>query len=181
MPAALEVDDAIVLILGAPGPDSMRANYINGITRLEKLLFLLENETELAQYLAGDSGFKAYNFGPFSEEVYHMIPILAAARLITNSVALSDTSDDTWEYRSLIDDVDWDEDPNKTREFELTPLGQKYYSSLLDDLPDGTEEELAQFKARFAALPLRQLIRYVYLQYPQFTVNSVIREAVLGR
>jgi hypothetical protein len=40
--------------------------------------------------------------------------------------------------------------------------------------------ELREFKARFAGLPLRQLIRYVYERHPDFTDKSLIRDDVLG-
>ena len=43
-----EVDDAIVLILGAPTKAPALKDRLEGITRLEKLVFLLEKETVLA-------------------------------------------------------------------------------------------------------------------------------------
>lgn len=180
MSVVLEVDDAIVLVLGAPTNSQGQQNRVEGITRLEKLLFLLERETTVGEHMTEDPDFRPYNFGPFSAKIYQMIPILSAAGLITDSATISETTDDTWEYRELIEDSDWDEDPYSTRNLELTEMGQRYYSALLDDLPDDTQDELRQFKTRFGSLPLRQLVRYVYQKYPDFTVNSVIRDAVLG-
>ena len=52
---------------------------------------------------------------------------------------------------------------------------------LLSVLPNEALDELVEFKERFAALPLRQLVRYVYQRYEDFTTRSVIRDEVLGR
>ena len=40
----LQTDDTIVLVLGARG-GMERPGYLQGVTRLEKLIFLLESET----------------------------------------------------------------------------------------------------------------------------------------
>ena len=177
---ALETDDAIVLLLGAPSDTLGQSDRIDGITRLEKLLFLLERETDVGHSLTEDLGFEAHNFGPFSSKTYQMIPILSAAGLVTDSSELADTTDDTWEYQKLIDDTAWDDDPYATRDVALTDLGKRYYRALLEELPDGTEDELRRFKTRFASIPLRQLVRYVYQKYPEFTGKSLIRQDILG-
>ena len=62
----VEVDDAIVLLLGAPSDSLPRHGRIDGITRLEKLIFLVEHETDLRTLLTEHADFEAYNFGPFS-------------------------------------------------------------------------------------------------------------------
>ncbi len=68
MPArtpVLETDDAIVLVLGAPG-GSARPGYLDGVTRLEKLIFLLERETPIREWMTDKADFRSYRFGPFS-------------------------------------------------------------------------------------------------------------------
>jgi DNA primase catalytic subunit len=74
-----------------------------------------------------------------------------------------------------------DLDPYTTRDFTLTPRGEQYYTALLSELPPNAEKVLSDFKHRFARLPLRQLVRYVYERYPQFTDQSEIRDEILGR
>jgi hypothetical protein len=46
-----EVDDAIVLLLGAPSKFHNLEGRLEGITRLEKLIFLMEKETPLGEKL----------------------------------------------------------------------------------------------------------------------------------
>lgn len=171
----LETDDAIVLILGAPGGKDPQG-YLEGVTRLEKLVFLLERETPVRDWLTENADFRSHKFGPFSSKIYQAADTLAAADMIRDSAKKADTSEDTWEAANvLLDEVD----PYTTRTFELTEQGQRYYNALLSELPATAEDTLANFKRRFGKLPLRQLVRYVYERYPEFTDKSEIRDQIL--
>ena len=171
----VETDDLIVLVLGAPGgPD--RRGYLEGVTRLEKLVFLLERETPVREWLTDRADFRSYRFGPFSAKIYQAADTLAAAGLLKDSAKRAETQEDTWEaWNALGQDLD----PYTTRTFELTDLGQRYYQALLTDLPADAERTMSSFKDRFARLPLRQLVRYVYERYPEFTDQSEIRDEIL--
>ena len=39
--------------------------------------------------------------------------------------------------------------------------------------------EVGIFKDRYASMPLRQLVRYVYTKYPEYTEQSIIKDEVL--
>jgi hypothetical protein len=173
----IEIDDAIVLLLGARA-DGVAPGEIRGVTRLEKLIFLLEKETSSDKWLDEDAGFEAYNFGPFSQKVYQAVDMLSAAGLVKDSGSPAPDDSDTWEERNGIDDLS--PDPYTTRDFELTERGWRYFEALRTELPAGALEELETFKKRFAPLPLRQLVRYVYQRYDEFTQNSIIRDDILG-
>lgn len=177
MTAEVEVDDAVVLLLGAPSKTSMTEDRIEGITRLEKLLFLLEHETEVSDLLTEDPEFDSHNFGPFSAKVYHAVDLLAAAGLVVDSAEVSSSTEDTWESDVVLG---IHSDPYATRDISLTPLGRRYYVSLVSELPSETEAEVAELKSRFGSIPLRQLVRYVYKRYPEYTDKSQIRESILG-
>lgn len=176
-----EVDDAVVLVLGAPSTAPSLKDRVEGVTRLEKLLFLLERETPLGSLLTETPDFKAHHFGPFSARVYQAVESLAAAGLVEDSATRTSEllgSEDAWEATNL---VYGDDAPYTPREFELTPRGRKYYSALVQELPAEVEGHVSKLKNQFGSLPLRQLIRYVYTQYPDFTTKSKIRDDVLGR
>jgi uncharacterized protein len=175
-PTRIETDDLVVLLLGAPGSPSQPSGRIAGITRLEKLIFLIEQERK-PSWLTEDAGFISHNFGPFSSKIYTAVDTLVAAGLLKDSGSFAASTEDAWETENIIGEPA--ADPYATRNFELTERGQRYYQALLKDLPDGVEEELSAFKRRFAALPLRQLIRYVYERHPDFTDKSIIRDDVL--
>lgn len=172
----IETDDLVVLLLGAPGPAGQRRGRIEGITRLEKLVFLIEKEKR-PTWLTHDAGFVSHNFGPFSAEIYKGVDTLVAAGLLRDSGSIASTTEDAWEAENIIGAPMTD--PYATRNFELTEKGQRYYQALLRELPDDVERDLGDFKKRFATLPLRQLIRYVYERHPDFTDKSIIRDDVL--
>ncbi len=173
----LETDDAIVLVLGAPG-GMERQGYLEGVTRLEKLIFLLERETPVRDWMTEKADFRSWRFGPFSAKVYEAADTLAAAEMIRDSASKARNAEDRWESLSTLMD-EGDVDPYTTRTFELTERGTSYYEALLGELPPGAEQILADFKEKFARLPLRQLVRYVYKRYPQYTDESEIRDQIL--
>lgn len=178
----LDVDDVIVLLLGSPS-DSPRLNSrIEGITRLEKMFFLFENEHPLGRGYQVDAQFIPHNFGPFSAEIYKAVEVLAAARLVNDSARLSRNDDDSWESENVIYNAEDIPDRYATRDIELTDRGQRYYRTLVSEMPPGTEDRLRVFKRQYGAMPLRQLIRYVYEkpEYQHYLENSIIREQVLG-
>jgi hypothetical protein len=173
----LETDDAIVLVLGAAGGQE-RPGYLEGVTRLEKLIFLLERETPVREWMTETGDFRSWRFGPFSSKVYEAADTLAAAGLIKDSANKAANVEDRWEaVNALIDAQELD--PYTTRTFELTERGQQYYKALLQELPPEAPQVLERFKAKFARLPLRQLVRYVYQRYPQFTDRSEIKDEIL--
>lgn len=175
MTSPVEVDDVVVLLLGAPGLD--RRGELQGITRLEKLIFLAERETPIRRWVTERADFRSHRFGPFSSKVYRAVDQLVAAGLIQDSKAVSDSSEDSWEAGHVV--IGSDAEPYITRDFELTQVGERYYDALLRDLPEGAESTLQAFKSEFAPLPLRQLVRYVYQRYPEYTDQSEIRDDIL--
>src|SRR5690625_1770132 len=139
----IEVDDLVVLLLGAKGHLPSSTGRIEGITRLEKLVFLFEKEFE-QDWLSEDPEFTAHNFGPFSSKVYKAVDVLAAAGLITDSARISSSEEDSWESTNIIGTER--SDPYATRDFELTETGQEYFRQLLADLPPGSEPSIDRFK-----------------------------------
>jgi hypothetical protein len=179
----LDVDDGVILLLGAPSKSPRLRDRIEGITRLEKLFFLFEHETDVGRSSGVQADFVAHNFGPFSAKIYQAVDMLAAAGLITDSADLSKSDDDAWETEHLIYSGEDAQDQFATRNFALTERGRRYYNSLIEDLPRGTETRVADLKAQFGTLPLRQLIRYVYEkpEYKPYIEKSVIADEVLRR
>jgi hypothetical protein len=172
-----EVDDAIVLILGAPTKVPALKDRLEGITRLEKLIFLLEMETEVGKLLTEKPDFKPHHFGPFSAAIYQAVEILKAGGLLEETGRLSESPEDSWESANLIlgDDAQY-----ATRDFKLTEKGRRYYEALASELGKDAVKATSRLKDQFGSLPLRQLIRYVYQRHEGFTERSKIREQILG-
>lgn len=175
----LELDDMIILLLGAPSKIPTLQDRLEGITRLEKLIFLLERETDYSDLIDKETEFHAYNFGPFSAQVYKAVDYLSAYELLDDSARLAPNDEDAWERIRVIDDIP--SDPYVARLFTLTEDGKRYYDALVEELKEHGHDidKMTQFKQKFAALPLRQLIRYVYNKYPDTTSQSLIRDEVM--
>ena len=60
----LDQTDTILLLLGAETADPHQRFRCDGITRLEKLLFLLEQETAFVKEVAEPFTFEPYHYGP---------------------------------------------------------------------------------------------------------------------
>ncbi|WP_141989928.1 hypothetical protein [Rhodoglobus vestalii] len=178
--ADFDVDDAVILLVGSdPGPRE-RQGQIRGITRLEKLVFLLERETSAGGAMTESADFEPYNFGPFSQKVYQALTTLTAAGLLNDTAETSASNEDQYEIAQIVG-VDAAPAEYSTRDFELTELGRDYFAVLTRELPKVTVSEAADLRKRFAGWSLRQLVRYVYERYDDYTKNSLIREDILGK
>lgn len=173
----LEVDDTVVLLLGAPSHYPHLTGRIEGITRLEKLVFLLEQEGDLDDFLAETAEFEPYTYGPFSKKIYQAVETLEAYGLLIEENVYAETGDDTWESESIIGA----EDPftYSERRFLLTQKGRRYYDALVSELPPDVPKQVGLLKDRFGAIPLRQLLRFVYLRYEEYTTESAIKDELL--
>ena len=173
----LEIDDTIVLLLGAPTRNPALQDRVSGVTRLEKLVFLIERETSLKELLTEDADFIPYNFGPFSKTVYKAVDLLSGYGLLDDLSSIAANDEDSWEQVWVIGF----ESPDRyaTREFRLTKKGKQYYSALTQEISNSYIEELVAFKEQFGTLPLRQLVRYVYRRYPEMTERSLIRDDIM--
>ena len=121
---------------------------VRGATRLEKLVFLLENEDEPSP--------KRFHFfaclhGPYAPEVMKATYVLA--------------------YHGLIDIIEevvrrpeGDEEVVR-KTFKLTDRGRLYAEKVFSGMPRGLKERLEGLR-RFNEMPLPQLLDYVYSKYP---------------
>lgn len=171
-----EVDDLIVILLGSPTRPGFQRGRLDGVTRLEKLVYLLEEETRVGEVLTESADYVPYNYGPFSKKVYEAVNMLEAAGLVKTTT--TGGSDDSVEARSFFGGTDG---PYAERRFVLTDRGREYYDVTSKELPDWVVPTVSEYKETFGSLPLRQLLRYVYENHPDMTTKSMIRDEVLDR
>lgn len=179
----LDPEDIVLLVLEA-NERLLKKPSLNGITRLEKLLFLLERETEF-EGIGSFFIFEPNNFGPFSKDVYGAIDFLDACELISTrekSYSSPYSSADEWKLLAEITESDDPETPErvKERQFLLTENGRKVARIIRDAInrrKPSDIEDLDTVIRKYGTMPLNQLIRYVYRQYPGMTVKSIHPEA----
>ena len=140
---------------------------IHGITKLQKLLFLIEEETEFFEEYKDDLAFEfnAHKMGPFSKHVYEEIRFLQQLNAI--------------ETESMGGENEGENDlTNKI--FHITSKGEKIASELANQLEPEHDNELAELVENYNEMDLRELLNYVYTEYPSFTTESEIKDEILN-
>ena len=152
--------DLVLLLLAASTRWKRATNRINGITRLEKLLFLVDKEVHYRQALDESFDFVPYHYGPYSKEVYEAVELLEEAGLIVEQRAFTDSDLDRAEellYSDMATEISYE------RQFILTENGKRVASYLFRNRPQ-LESDLRRIKDTYAGLSLQALIYHVYTE-----------------
>lgn len=178
--------DLVLLLLFAKGPAGKIAEPVTGITRLTKLLFLLEKETDVEN----DFRFVPYKMGPYSAEINPVLEFLTSFPSPDTPLVEVGNGQDTPgvspEQSRYIEDLASSEDSaqqlaaqnNKT--FRLTDKGIKVAQHVWEEQKEETRQAFERIKQTYGGLSLRRLLKYVYTQYPDMTENSEIKDWVHG-
>lgn len=139
------------------------AEVVEGVTKLQKLLFLIEQETEFFEAYQEDIAFEfaPYKMGPFSEHVYEEIEFLLSLNAIE-----SEPLDRT--FQTVGDSA------IAEKRFSITPKGQKIAIELENQLEVEYREELQTVVGRYNQMALTELLEYVYQEYPAYAAESEI-------
>lgn len=171
---AMAVDrrpDFLILLLHSLGE-------VWGITKLCKLLFLLGKEGNAARHVPDYYAHVAYNFGPFEEAIYRDLDALKAAGVIeerkqTSRKRQPDEELDEGLYPEKVDAI-----------YRLTQRGRKDVAEALAKAANAKDPailaSIREISQKYGSLRLRQLLKYVYQQYPEFAKKSKIRDEILG-
>ena len=185
----------LLLLLGLDGP-SVTAKGIGGITRLQKLLFLLWKEADI-QEVESCFQFKPYKAGPYSRKLYDELELLENLALIQSEVQGEATEAEAAELEELsFEDLMGDDgqtfgdaevtssDAFEERRFTLTDSGLELVREMLDKpeyqpFVDG----IRKIKSKFANYSLQDLLYHVYTKYEEggWTSESEIRDRVLRK
>lgn len=171
-PSNLDREDILLLLLSALSGCGTKQR-VAGITRLEKMMFLLQKETGFSGKLQNKFNFEPWKFGPFSKEIYADLDLLASLGLVdAEERTLPSYVEHTEreEYSRLIEDDE--EIVEKT--FALTDRGCKVSEKLRAFVSDKDWQEIEGLTKRFEKVPLTRLIQYVYHRYPETTSKSVL-------
>ena len=140
---------------------------IEGRTRFQKLAFL--SDQQLEDYDIDPYEFVAYDYGPFDNELYKNLEWLEQEGLVESSESRTFGGDKRYDYR-------------------LTRKGEKSFErnvptsdvQTLGDL-SGSQRKLKRIYnvaknivEEYNEIPISNLIRQVYNEYPEFAENSVL-------
>lgn len=188
--------DVLMLMLGL-GSKGTTKEGVSGITRLQKLLFLLEQEEGLRPTTDGFE-FTPYKAGPFSSKVYDDLELLENLGLIESSTVGTATEPEAAE----LDALDFDEllgdgadtdsdgptdglgaaDAYEETKYRLSAAGLERVQDLLQREELGAlVDGIRRIKSRFGHHSLDDLLYHVYTQYPDMTTESEIKAKVFRR
>jgi hypothetical protein len=181
-----DVSDLLLLVLRAN--EAAGRSRLLGITRLQKLLFLITRDARYADLArrgeAPDIDFEPYKMGPFTPEIYEGIETLASFQPPLLNSSPETGGFDALETARYVDEVDLDsQEPRggaayRPQEYRLTQDGKRVANALWADAPVELQAAVSDVVAKFGKLPLRELLRRVYISHPDMTVRSEIRSSL---
>jgi len=195
---AMEINnkkDILLLLLYSPGKTDEINESVRGRTRITKMMYLFKKEV-LKHFKKGteiteDNFYKFFpwNFGPFSTEVYDDLTFFVLQQFVREEDCFDEPalpeSEEEWE--AWLDNSGIGQEENRydeyyEREYTLKEKGMNFVrQKLWGDLSNSQKKLLKEFKAKMTSVPLRALVRYVYSNYPEDTINSAIKDDVFGR
>lgn len=164
--------DLLLLVLaaedGAP---------VVGVTRLQKYLYLLQDQHGWRSRLKTTYDFRAYDFGPFDDQLYADLDFLENIGLIKKTPAGEEPPAENGEQRATADSwatsdpefAPWEED-DATWQYRLTSKGRDFVGRLRLDRSD--REAIEDLKRQWNGRPLAQFLRWLYTTYPDTAVNT---------
>lgn len=187
--------DLLLLMIGLD-PSGRPGGELGGLTRLQKLIFLLDKKEGLEGAASGFD-FVPYKAGPYSSRIYDDLEFLENLGYLASEIVAEASDAEAQELdleESLGDDLDFETlipndahlrqspDMYEERRFRLTPKGlAKVEKLLLSGVHQPQIEAIRRVKSRFSTLALSDLLYYVYTKYPESAVESEIRSKVLRR
>lgn len=174
--------------------DSQRP--IKGAIRLMKMMFLFNQEiADLLKKKGLDSEklpeFFAYDYGAFSKEVYEQIDLFKGIEFIKveNIKALEemaevdDLEEEPFIHEMFSQDKDMRRLDGKYYKYEIATNGINFIQQKIINEKIITPEQLQileQFKKKINMMSPMQILKYTYTKYPEYTINSLIKDEVLG-
>jgi len=158
---------------------------IEGITRLEKLIFLLIQEKNFLGDVNIDSkfNFSPFKMGPWSNQIYDEIDFLESLNLLKKKETIKNVPADNAYFDELLTNSIIDKyqknkytDDRKSNIFELSESGKKKALEIWNRLSPQEKKSIIDIKKRFNRMNLKQFLTYVYNKYPEYTTNSEIKD-----
>jgi uncharacterized phage-associated protein len=183
--ANLTRGQVLMMLLAAPGTRGKEGEAIQGTTRLQKLLFLIEREGHIKPTKGNDFEFTAWKFGPVSKELYDDLEKLENLGLLDSEPVSEASTTELDEYGLSFDDLMGEEEEFASRDsfeekkYRLTPTGLQWIRDR--QIHTDTFDKIRRIKEKYGALSLQDLLHYVYTKYPDMTTASEIKGKVLRR
>ncbi len=179
----------LLLLLYSSGEKSECCEPIAGRTRIMKMMFLFDRK--IKKDFLKNSGielisfpeFFAWDYGPFSKDIYNDLEFLINNGFIVNDpLDIEKTRIELSEHENWIEDFIFDEEDEfssfieNQESFHLTEIGKKFIEEkVYNKLSETQKNILIKFKKSLNKATLDAILRYVYLEFPEFTSKSKIK------
>lgn len=163
------IKDLIVLLLHSSNRSGQDA--VRGITRLQKLLFVLEQE------LSAKRSFYAFNYGPFSEAVNDAAEALKLTGFLRSGQAVSNSPPSFEDMMATVEQRSGPKNEDNPEEFELNDRGHEIAERLRRS-NDAYEQLYARVRKLREEWDTPNLVERVYATYPEYTKRSLIKDEV---
>ncbi len=167
------IKDLMVLLLHAT--DARGQDAIRGITRLQKLLFVIE-QTIGAQ----TGGFYAYSYGPFNEGVNDAAKALELAGFLEGAQGQSAGPPSFAEMIATASERAGPREQPEPKEFALNQQGHEAAERLRQS-SSAYEQVFKRIGELRAQWDTSDLVERVYETWPQYAERSVIKDEVAAR
>ena len=169
----LDKEDVLLLLLFSLSGEKAK-EPVASITRIEKMMYLLQEETEFSGKLQDKFEYRPWKFGPFSKEIYESLDFLFSLDLLDIEVRELPNYPEYAERDELKLIGMEEEEPVIEKVFSLTDRGGMVAEKLRDSISKKVWAEFTKLKRRFEGVPLTALIQYVYREYPETTTESIL-------
>ena len=171
--------DILLALLYAKGSTGVYNENIRGITRVVKLLFLLEKESEFSELLKENYQFDAYDYGPFAPEILGDIEALSIKGILEICIEKKGSKMESVDQKPLSDEDDSDSGNSLPKTYKLSNNGERLGKAIFDALTEKQRNYLITFKTIYNPMNLNDLLHLVYSKYPETTRKSRIKDKIL--
>ena len=106
----------LMMLLAAPGSRGEEGEPVQGTTRLQKLLFLMEHEARIKPTKGKDFDFTPWKFGPVSKELYDDLEKLENLGLLASEPVSQASPTELDEYGISFSDLKGEEESQSARD-----------------------------------------------------------------
>lgn len=172
--------DLMLVLLYSPGRSGRFCEEIRGITRFVKVLFLLIKEGGFTD-VAGEFAFEAYDYGPWSGEIFDNIEALQEVGILSIEEMMPESPEEIADEMERIKQTAETYVPThrKGMIYSLTSKGEKVGKKVYERLSRNERTRVERVKKKFNRMPLDRLLKHIYMNYPEVTIKSKIKEQVV--
>jgi hypothetical protein len=159
----LSAKDVVLLILW----QLERHSQLRGITRIEKLGFLISLEPEFRS-LAERLSYKALHYGPYSKEIADSVDILSSYEFVKGNPVEFAVQSENRADEELIENSRDLQEYVETEDYELTPKGKRI-AGILHERKMNPEQRRVfdRIVSTYGDILLKDLMRTVYEKAPE--------------